>query len=97
MNTKLTLRENREHRESGGDFHLKVNDKYVALLNSLPQFQDLSTTQLLHLLPKRYRRFIPQEDQMARAAIIGMLAPESLIQAHIGFRYLERSVVVQSR
>ena len=114
MNTKsarMTLRENREHRESGGDFHLKISDNYVELLNSLPEFRDLTTQQLLRLLPRKYRQLIPpvgeffevrdhphqQEDRMARAAIIGLLAPESRIQAHIGFRYLERSVVLQSR
>jgi hypothetical protein len=88
MNAKLP------HRE---DFHLKVNVKHVDLLNSLPQFRDLPTAQLLQLLPRKYRRIIPQEDRMARAVIIGMLAPDSLIQEHIGFRYLERTVVVQSR
>jgi hypothetical protein len=107
----MTLRENREHRESGGDFHLKINEKYVELLNSLPEFRDLTTKQLLRLLPQKYRSLIPpvgeffeindhphqQEDRMARAAIIGLLAPDSRIQAHIGFRYLERTVVVPSR
>ena len=113
MNTKaarMTLRENREHRASGEDFHLKVNDKHVDLLNSLPEFRDLSTAQLLQLLPKKYRRFIPpvgeffevrdhahqQEDRMARAVMIGILAPETLIQEHLSFRYLERSLVVES-
>ena len=88
MNTKaprMTLRENREHRASGENFYLKIGSRYVELLNSLPDFRDLTTTQLLHLLPKQYRRFIPQEDRMARAAIIGMLAPDSLIQEHVSF------------
>ena len=107
--TRMTLRENREHRASGEDFHLKVSDKFVDLLNSVPEFRDLSTAQLLHLLPKRYRRFVPpvgeffevrdhahaQEDRMARAVIIGMLAPESMVQEHISFQYLERSVIVE--
>ena len=114
MNTKttrMTLAANREHRASGEDFHLKVNDKYVDLLNSLPDFRDLSTEQLKQLLPKRYRQFIPpvgaffevrdhahqQEDRMARAVIIGMLAPDSMIQEIITFRVLERTCIVESR
>ena len=113
MNTRtprMTLRENREHRASGENFHLKVSAKYVDLLNSLPEFRDLSTAQLRQLLPKRYRQFVPpvgeffevrdhahaQEDRMARAVIIGMLAPESLIQEHLSFQYLERSLVIES-
>ena len=113
MNTKparMTLAANREHRASGEDFHLRVSAKYVDLLNSLPEFRDLSTEQLMHLLSKRYRRFVPpvgeffevrdhvhqQEDRMARAVIIGMLAPESMIQEHISFQVLERTCIVES-
>jgi hypothetical protein len=107
---RMTLRENREHRAAGENFHLKVSAKHVDLLNSLPEFRDMSTKRLRLMIPHRYRQFIPpvgeffevrdhahaQEDRMARAVIIGMLAPESLIQEHISFRYLERSVVVES-
>ena len=112
MNTKttrMTLAANREHRASGEDFHLKVQPKFVDLLNSLPEFRDLSTAQLKQLLPKRYRQFVPpvgdffevrdhahqEEDRMARAVIIGMLASESMVQEHTTFRYLERSLVIE--
>lgn len=108
--TRMTLRENREHRESGGDFHLKVNDRHVDLLNSLPDFRDLTTKQLLHLLPHKYRKFVPpvgeffevrdhahqQEERMARAVVIGLLASESLIQEHVSFLFLERSFRIES-
>lgn len=113
MNTKsrMTLRENREHRASGENFYLKIESRYVELLNSLPEFRDLTTKQLLRLLPYKYRHIVPpvgeffevrdhvhaEQDRQARAVIIGLLAPESRVQAHIGFRYLERTVVVQSR
>jgi hypothetical protein len=113
MNTKttrMTLRENREHRASGEEFHLKVNARHVEVLNSLPDFRDLTTAQLLQALPHKYRKFVPPvgeffevrdhahqaEDRMARAVIIGMLAPESLIQEHASFRFLERSLIVES-
>ena len=114
MNTKttrMTLAANREHRASGEDFHLKVSAKYVDLLNSLPEFRELSTKQLRLMVPHRYRQCIPpvgeffeirdhahaEQDRMARAVIIGMLAPESVIQAHISFRVIERTHIVESR
>lgn len=114
MNTKInrvTLAANREHRASGEDFHLKVSAKHVDLLNSLPDFRDLTTAQLRRLLPSKYRPFVPpvgeffevrdhahrEQDRMARAVIIGMLAPESMIQEQISFRVIERSLIVESR
>jgi hypothetical protein len=96
MNTKpsrVNLAANREHRASGEDFHLRVAPKYIELLNSLPDFQDLSLAQLLQLLPSKYRKCIPLvEDREARAAIIGMLAPEAMIEYHISMRFLTRSI-----
>ena len=76
------------------DCHLRVSEEHVEFLNSLPDFRDLSTTQLWYHLPEKYRRHIPplngKEDRHTRASIIGMLALPSQIESHIGMRFLER-------
>lgn len=86
------------------DFHLKVAKYHVDMLNSIPEFCDLSTIQLHSMLPKRYRHFVPpvgpdfavrdhahaEEDRMARAVIIGMLATEAQIESHLSQRFLEK-------
>ena len=75
------------------DIHLRVADKHVDFLNSLPDFSDLSTTQLWNALPEKYRKHVPPingDDRHARAAIIGMLAHPIQIESHIGTMFLER-------
>lgn len=109
--TRMTLAANREHRASGIDYHLKVDAKYIDLLNSLPEFRDLSTEQLRRLLPPKYRNIIPpvgefyevrdhphqREDRVARATIIGMLASEGLLEQHRGFQFLQRTLIIEAR
>ena len=77
------------------NFHLRVAVKYVELLNSLPDFCDLSTTQLWYALPEKYRKHVPSvgfesDDRMTRAVLIGMLATETQVASFIGLRFLER-------
>jgi hypothetical protein len=87
---------NRASRASGENFYLRVADRYVDLMLSVPEFRDLSTAQLIHLLPSKCRRFVPpaaREDRMARAVCIGMLAHESQIDAVISTQFLERSFI----
>jgi hypothetical protein len=84
------------------DFHLKVASQYVELLNSLPEFRELTTEQLRHKLPRKYRHHPPpvtpghvQEDREARAAIIGLLAVSMQIDSFIGMKFIERSVTME--
>ncbi len=100
----MNLKANREHRSSGEDFYLKVADNYVDLLNSLPEFRDLTTAQLKQLLPPKVSpvrspvgEFFEirdhahaEQDRQARAVIIGILAPEALVQEHLGLMFLQR-------
>jgi len=77
------------------DSHLRVSKEHVAFLNSLPDFRDLSTTQLYYALPEKYRKHVPpigdsREDTQTRASLIGMLALPSQIESHIGTMFLER-------
>lgn len=84
--------------------HLKIADRYVDLMNELPMFRDLPTTQLFKLLHKRYHKFVPpigedlpireaayqREERMTRAVIIGMLAKPEHIEQHQAQKFLER-------
>jgi len=75
------------------DIHLKVASQHVAFLNSLPDFSDLSTTQLWNALPAKYRKHLPPingDDRHVRAVIIGMLALPIQIESHLGTMFLER-------
>ena len=75
------------------DSHLRVSKEHVAFLNSLPDFRDLSTTQLYYALPEKYRKHVPpiaKDDLQTRAALIGMLALPAQIESHIGTMFLER-------
>ena len=104
----MNLTTNRAARATGVDFHLKVSAKHVDMLNALPEFRDLSTQQLLTLLPKKYRKFVPpvgqffeirdhahaEEDRMARAVIVGLLATETQIENYLGDQFLERTFAV---
>jgi hypothetical protein len=77
------------------DFPLRVNDRYVDVLNSVPEFRDLATDQLLRLVPKRYQKFLPNagvDELQTRAAAIGMLATEEQIEQHTSTMFVERSV-----
>jgi hypothetical protein len=74
------------------DFHLKVAPQHVELLSSLPDFRELSTEQLRHRLPKKYRHQVPPTtDREARAAIIGLLALSSQIDGYVSIRFVERT------
>jgi|SRR5271157_2736904 len=87
------------------DFHLKIAPEYVELLNLLPDFRELSTEQLRHKLPKKYREIAPPpsaftrsgggDDSATRAAIIGMLATPDQIDSFIGMQFIERSFVLE--
>src|SRR5271157_4285748 len=82
------------------DFHLKVADKYVELLNSLPEFTEFTTEQLRGRLPKKYRHHVPPAGHTrgeldTRAAIIGMLALSSQIESVISMKFIERSFVTE--
>jgi len=82
-------------RKTAQNFHLRVAAKYVDFLNSLPDFIDLSTTQLWYALPEKYRKHVPSvgfesDDRMTRAVLIGMLASETQIASFIEHRFLER-------
>ena len=81
-------------RKTAQNFHLRVAAKYVDFLNSLPDFIDLSTTQLWYALPEKYRKHVPSvgfegNDRMTRAVLIGMLATEVQIASFMGKKFLE--------
>lgn len=84
--------------------YLKIASKYVDLLCGLPFWRDRTTEQLFHLLPKKYHRVVPplgastakreaartEEERMARAVIIGMLASDAQIEEHLSQKFVER-------
>lgn len=76
------------------DIHLRIAKEHVKFLNSIPEFRDLSTTQLWIALPAKYRKHVPpinnQDDTHTRAVLIGMLAHPAQIESHIGTLFLER-------
>jgi hypothetical protein len=76
------------------DSHLRVAKEHVEFLNSIPEFRDLSTTQLWFALPEKYRKHVPpinaKDDLQTRASIIGMLAHPTQIESHLGTLFLER-------
>lgn len=104
-----SIQSNREHLATGEDFHLQVAHKHVEPLNSIPEYRDFSTKQLLNMIPKKYRAHIPpvgeffevrdhahaQQDKMARAVIIGMLVTEAQFEGHVTMKFLERSFVLE--
>jgi len=76
------------------DFPLRVAKRHIELLNSMPDFIDLSTTQLWYALPEKYRKHVPSvgfegNDRMTRAVLIGMLATEVQIASFMGKKFLE--------
>jgi hypothetical protein len=83
--------------------HLRIADKHVDMLCGMPEFRDLTTAQLLKMLPNRYRHAVPpvsydvrehvrvREERMTRAVVIGMLATEAQIESHAAVLFMERS------
>jgi hypothetical protein len=86
------------------DFHLKVSDRYVDMLNSLPEFRALTTDELVKLLPAAIRKSVPpvgddlsireaayeRETRQRRAVVIGILAKPERIAQHLSQQFAER-------
>src|SRR5271167_4261033 len=82
------------------DFHLRIAPQYVDLLNSLPEFTEITTEQLRHRLPKKYRHHVPPTghpsgELSTRAAIIGMLALSAQIESVVSMKFIERSFILE--
>lgn len=100
MNSKA----NREARENKQNIYLRVSPQFVDFLNGVPEFRDLSTDQLRHMVPLKYRKIVPpvhphfdanereRDDKMARAVCVGMLATEDQIEAHIGHEFVAKTL-----
>ena len=106
---KLTLRDNHAHKIAE-DFPLRVAPEFVEVLNALPEYKHIPTSQLLSRLPKKYRSMIPQvgeffevrghahekEELAARAAIIGMLVPSARVDNFMSVQFLKKVVTIES-